>query len=127
MARTKTSWTKGQSGNPKGRPAKGRALTEILARAAEVAIEVPGQAKKRARQQLVAEHIWQCLATGQITFPDESTLKIQSVDEFMHLAKFVYGHIDGPARVEVDVTSGGVPLVPAVYLPDVLSLDDESE
>lgn len=127
MARTKTSWEKGTSGNPKGRPAKGRALTEILERAAIVTIEVPDQQKKRAKQQLVAEHIWTALATGRITFPDKSELVIQSVEEFMHLAKFVYSHIDGPPKMNVDVTTNGAPLAPAVFLPEVLSLDDEPE
>jgi hypothetical protein len=120
---TSTTWKKGQSGNPKGRPPKSRALTEILQRAAETTIEVPGQSKKRARQQLVAEHVWQALATGEIKFPDGRTLQIQTVDEFMHLAKFVYSHIDGPPKMNLDVTTNGAPLAPAVYLPDVLDID----
>jgi hypothetical protein len=123
MARTKTSWEKGKSGNPKGRPAKGRALTEILERAAAETIEVPSQKKKRAKQQLVAEHVWTALATGAITFPDGKKLEIQSVEEFMHLAKFVYSHIDGPPKMNVDVTTNGAPIAPAVFLPEVLDLD----
>jgi hypothetical protein len=127
MARTKTTWAKGKSGNPKGRPAKGRALTEILERAAAETIEVPGQKKRRARQQLVAEHVWTALATGKITFPDGDTLQIQTVEEFMHLAKFVYTHIDGPPKLNVDFTSNGETIGPAVFLPDVLDINDADD
>jgi hypothetical protein len=127
MTLPSTAWQPGQSGNPKGRPPKSRALTEILQRAATETIEVPGQKKKRARQQLVAEHVWTALATGRITFPDGKVLELQTVDEFMHLAKFVYGHIDGPPKMAVDVTTNGAPLAPAVFLPEVLSLDDGDE
>jgi len=59
-------WVKGQSGNPRGRPKKGEAFTEILKREGskrDIAYTDPktGEKKNITRKQALARKIWQRL------------------------------------------------------------------
>lgn len=105
-----TEWKPGQSGNPNGRPLKNRALTEILERAGNITIPVQGTTKKSARKRLVAESIWELVSTGKATLPDGSTLSLEPGD-WLGLVKWIYAHIDGPPKSEMDLTSGGDKIV----------------
>jgi hypothetical protein len=95
-----TSWKQGESGNPKGRPPKNRTLTDILEKAGNLKREVGGTSY--AQKQMVAALLWQAATTGTITFPDGIT-KALDVQDWTGIVKFIYQHIDGPPKTEMDV------------------------
>lgn len=92
---------KGQSGNPNGRPVKNRAWTEILEKAGGKTVEVDGKAV--ARKRLIADMVMQAASTGVVTFPDATALRAE-FKEWADFVKWIYTHIDGPAKQEVDLT-----------------------
>lgn len=111
------AWQPGQSGNPAGRPKKNRALTAILESALNKTTDTP--AGKTKRKQIIAEHITLAAAEGRVELPDGTTMEL-APREWIDLLKWLYAHIDGPPRAEMDITSGGQPLAaPVVYLPEV--------
>jgi len=104
------SWKKGQSGNPQGRPKKNRALTEILARAGSKTIE-DADGKRRSGKRIMARLLWQAATTGSVQFPKRKETMIIPFSDWLGIVKFIYGHIDGPPKQALDVTTGGEPLV----------------
>lgn len=99
-------WKKGQSGNKKGRPPKARALTEMIAKAG---------AKKREGSKLTAysefaQRLWEGLTQGRIVFPDGRVMVLEPSD-FVSMSKMLLTQIDGPPKAEMDMTSGGEPIV----------------
>ena len=97
----------GQSGNPNGRPPKNRALTDLLEAAGNQTIERGG--KNVARKRVVASLAWELLTTGETELPNGVTLKLAPQD-WVGLYKWIYQHIDGPPKTELDITSGNQPL-----------------
>ncbi len=69
-------------------------------------IEVDGKSTKVARKRLLADLLWQIAATGKATFPDGTVLEV-SPNDYLGVVKFIYQHIDGPPKTNLDVTSGG--------------------
>ena len=59
---------------------------------------------------------WEGLTTGIITFPDGKLLTLSPTD-WKDLLKWIYAHVDGPPKAELDVTSGGERLE-VVYVND---------
>ena len=106
-------FAKGQSGNPNGRPPKNRALTDLLEAAGNQTIERDG--KKIARKRIVASLAWELLTTGETVLPNGQALKLAPQD-WIGLYKWIYQHIDGPPKAEIDVTSDGKPMVIEVSL-----------
>lgn len=106
MARNRTTFRAGVSGNPKGRPPKKRALTNLLERGGNVKIQTE-QGEISAKKLMVAR-IWQGLATGVFTFGDQ-VIPLKT-DEYLTLARLVLTQVDGPPKGEVDVTSAGEPI-----------------
>jgi len=104
--KNQTSWTQGKSGNPNGRPLKNRALTKLLESAGNVTVEVKGQEKKTARKRIIAESIWELVTNGKATLPDGTLLEVEPSD-WLGLVKWIYNHIDGPPKAEMDITSAG--------------------
>ncbi len=102
-----TAWKPGQSGNPKGRPPKERALTTLLEKAGSRRVEVDG--RKLAARKVMVAHIWQGLTSGVIDFGGGNVMTLDA-QEYIGLAKLVFGQVDGPPKAEMDVTSGGEPL-----------------
>ena len=94
-------------GNPNGRPPKNRALTEILTRAGSKTLEVAG--KRISGKRLMACLAWQIATTGKATFPNGTVLEASPRD-VMDIWKWLYTHIDGPPRTELDVTTDGKPI-----------------
>lgn len=102
-------WKPGQSGNPKGRPPKHRALTDLLEKAGSKTVEdIDG--KKRNSKRILARIMWEFVINGKAQFPDGSVIVAEDSDDWLAVAKFIYQHIDGPPPKEIDLTSGGQPI-----------------
>lgn len=98
------NWQPGHSGNPAGRPPKSRALTAILEAAGNVTVDADG--KRTARKRVTATLLWELATTGRATFPDGTVLQADPAD-WLNAVKWLYQHIDGPPKAELDVTSNG--------------------
>lgn len=97
-------WKPGQSGNPAGKPPNSRALATLLREAGDKKIRKDGHFV--ARNAIVAEGIYELLTLGETILPNKTKIKVNARD-WLELVKFVHTHVDGPARVELDVTSAG--------------------
>jgi hypothetical protein len=95
---------KGQSGNPNGRPPKTRALTDLLEKAGRKTVIVDG--RKVARNRFLADAIWQAITERKVTLPGGSELLV-GPDDWWDAVQFLYKHVDGPPKAELDVTSNG--------------------
>lgn len=98
---------KGKSNNPKGRPPKSRALTEVLEKAGSKTVEVDG--KKVSGKRLVASMAWELVATGRVRLSDGREL-VADLKDWFEVVKWIYAQVDGPPKGEVDLTSGGKPV-----------------
>lgn len=99
------AWVKGgPSPNASGRPLKGRILADMLNAQLD---EVIG--KKNVRQELAERAIW-ALRSGYLEFNtvkgSARKLKISAKD-WNDLFKFVAVHLDGPAKIEMNITNNG--------------------
>jgi Family of unknown function (DUF5681) len=85
----------GQSGNPRGRLPKERALTNILARLGEQRVSV--DRRQVAAKTFVAMRVWELVTSGQVTLTDR-VLKLSDGKEWLDAVKWLYTHVDGPPR-----------------------------
>jgi hypothetical protein len=96
MAKTSTSFKKGTSGNPKGRPPKSRALTEALSVRGERAV-----AGKPAREVL-ADVLWKLALEGKAALPNGVCIEANA-KEWFEAVKWIYAQIDGaPPKAKGD-------------------------
>jgi hypothetical protein len=86
-------YQKGQSGNPRGRPTKERAMSEMLAK------EVWKPANRKAILGLIAEGA----STGRIRFPEDEKASVLSLRDWMMLIEFIYKQTEGPPRTDIDL------------------------
>jgi hypothetical protein len=91
---------KGRSGNPTGRPPKERALTNLLEKAGKKKVVVGG--KEIARNQFLADAIWQALTEAKVTMPDGITEMKVGSDDWWDAVQFLYKHVDGPPKNALD-------------------------
>ena len=89
---------KGKSGNPKGRPPRGRALADILEKAGSKTIVVDGH--RVSRRELMARMLWEIATTGEATLPGTDRTLVAGAGGWLDVVKFIYSHVDGPARPE---------------------------
>lgn len=102
MAKSKTSFKPGQSGNPAGRPPNEAALRNILRDASLTTVSYNNE--RMARRQVIAEILWVAATTGRLSFDGRND--ILTASDYLNLVKFLVTTID-PVRSEVDVTTGG--------------------
>lgn len=69
-----------------------------------------------ARKQMLAEHMAEFVTTGTVTMPDGKVLEASPKD-WIETAKWVYAHIDGAPKQDVDM-SGGVTIRVVYDNPD---------
>lgn len=125
MGKSRTTWQPGQSGNPKGRPPKGRALTDRLAAASASKLSVDGT--EVPLKDVLARMLWKAAITGQLTFaaPDEEAEERSlplDFTQWMDITQYIIKQVDGPAPVPIDVTSKGNEL--KGLTADVLAMAD---
>lgn len=88
-----TAWKPGQSGNPKGRPRKGRSLTDALAQAVT-------QAKRKALAEAALD-----LALGH--FQEEhikGVRRVYFVAPELAAINFLFDRLDGKVATKIDLT-----------------------
>ena len=98
-------FTKGQSGNPNGRPPKSRALTDGLETALNKSV-LHGDKKIAAKKVMTA--IMVELITNWEVRIGSKVYKVQSVKEWVELCKFVFSQIDGAPKGEIDLNADGI-------------------
>jgi len=99
---------KGISGNPNGRPTKKRALTGLLERAGKKTVLVAG--KKIARSRFLADAVWQAIVEKKVNMPDGTEMMV-GTDDWWDAVEFLYKHVDGPPRDELDAPSFSEPIL----------------
>jgi hypothetical protein len=116
-------WQPGESGNPKGRPRKSRALTDILERAGSKVVTVDG--KKIAGKRWLGTALWELATTGGVTLPNGTILVVEPKD-WLETVKWIYAHIDGPPKAQMEQT--GSITVAVVYedYPSAAQVDADS-
>ena len=98
----------GQSGNPKGRPPKERALTDLLEKAGNKTYDING--KKIAGKRILSRVLWELIIYGRAELPGEDkkvVLRISSAKEWLDIAKQIYSQVDGPPKAQLDLTTDG--------------------
>lgn len=109
------AWKPGVSGNPNGRPPKRRALTELLNVASGRRISYGLDHKsKTSRKRFLAEAVWRLLTEGEVEFTNGEKLKLNG-REYVQLVQWLYNHMDGPPRLDMDLSTLGEQLAFKVY------------
>lgn len=93
---------KGNRNNPKGRPPKNKALTDMLEVSLGRVVEVDG--KRINGKRLLADMITSCLTTGRVKFPNDEKDSIISIPDWIGMVKWVYERVDGKPVQAVEGT-----------------------
>lgn len=115
------AWVKGgPSPNANGRPPKGRRIADLLNAQLD---EIIGS--KNIRKEIADRAIW-ALRTGYLEFTTAKgsarRLKL-SPKEWSDLFKFVAVHLDGPAKLEMNITHNAADLQPFSLPADMIAPD----
>jgi len=91
-------WKPGKSGNPKGRPARGRAFQDALQQCGDKPLIIGGEAI--SRWQVVAEAVWQLVATGEVWLSGRR-LTVENGTEWLNVIKWFSSQVTtGQATVD---------------------------
>lgn len=112
---------KGTTNNPNGAPKKDRALTKLLV--AELSHKVQVGDEQIPGKKLLAKNVVNAVITGRVRFPDDTADSIISVKDWIDFVKWLYVHIDGSVKTDIDLTTNGKD----IQTINVKLLDDESD
>jgi hypothetical protein len=113
---------KGTTNNPNGRPKKDRALTDLLVKELAHKVLLPDGSEVSGKK-LIAQNVVSAVTTGKVRFPKDTEESVISVKDWIDFMKWLYVHIDGSVKTEVDVTTNGKD----VTIINVKLTDDESD
>lgn len=100
---------KGKTNNPNGRPKKDRALTDILVKRLSHSLDING--KRVSGKNLIAMNVVDAVTKGRIRFPNDTEDSVISVKDWIDFMKWLYVHVDGSVKTELDVTTGGEKII----------------
>ena len=83
------AWVPGVSGNPKGRPKSGEALTDLLREYGDIKDVTSGK-RKIARKKALADILWR-----------------KALDGNLGIAEYIFDRLDGKPTVRQEVEHGG--------------------
>lgn len=92
---------KGRTNNPNGRPKKDRALTDLLVKELSHKVTMPDGTEVTGKK-LIAMNLVNAVTTGKIRFPRDTEDSVISVKDWIDFMKWLYVHVDGPARNALD-------------------------
>jgi len=75
-----------------------RRIAELLGAHGESQVYVEHRATKMPYVEYLAVILWELIAEGKSAFADGTVLKIDTIDEWLPIVKYVATHLDGPAR-----------------------------
>ncbi len=115
---------KGSRNNPRGRPPKGRALTEILEKAGGKTLENAAGQKVAAKREVV-RMVWELVSTGRAELPNGKALEADT-KEWLEAVKWIFAQVDGPPKQahEHSGPDGGV--IPLSIVDQILKDADEA-
>jgi hypothetical protein len=128
----KGGWQAGQSGNPRGRPPKARALTAVLERAGAKTVTITqadGSERKLSGRRFIAQALWELATTGKVTLPSGASWTVEPQD-WIETVKWLYAHIDGPAKQAMELSGadgGAVQVIFRVVYGDGKDGDDSGK
>lgn len=108
MATSSTTWQKGQSGNPNGRPPKNEAWSDLLRNYGNKTVEdIDG--KKRAGKRVIVRVALELATTGSAELPGGKRIEVNG-DAWFDVVKWIFDRVDGKPTQPADFTTGGEPL-----------------
>ena len=96
------NWKPGTSGNPKGRPKKGRTWTDLLDKAGRRMLSLPDGPRMSAKR-VIARYLIDLALGGETTLVTGGMIKVVDSEDWFNVVKFIYAQIDGPPKQEIGV------------------------
>jgi hypothetical protein len=98
------NWTKGQSGNPSGRP-RSSALADLLRKAANKTVST--NKGRVAGKRLIAKMVLEGLTTGQVQFQNDEKPSVIGVKDWIDFVKWFYQYLEPPVQKIAPTTPDG--------------------
>jgi len=108
-------WKPGESGNPKGRPRKGKALTEIIKLAGSRMVD--HSEGRISSKRLMARAAWELITHGRTELLGGKVLKVENLAEWKSLVEWVLTRVDGPPIERKEVATEDERRIIVEFLP----------
>lgn len=95
-----------------------RLLAKLLRSRAEAETYITSLKVKQSYAEYAAFMLWDLIVHGKAMFSDGSTFEINDYDEWLKTVRFVFSHLDGPARDGAQFTGINIFKVYAGFDPD---------